>query len=198
MIPQNSHASSGPRFRGEAIAVLLRRWRGTPGVRAAKDGARSVCPKRVLSRAALVLGISPCRVCSFQPLHRGWLHVMRESSQTASIRGKLVIGHSIQLGVFRLGFSEDWDVTIGIFPDGEKLLSLISRPEAGKEVHGSQERVAFEVFLIEIDEQLKRCVNGPDQERDRMIFWLYFRQGMSTKEIASLPTIGLGAKGVGS
>ena len=33
---------------------------------------------------------------------------------------------------------------------------------------------------------------------DRMIFWLYFRQGMSTKEIASLPTIGLGAKGVGS
>jgi hypothetical protein len=31
-----------------------------------------------------------------------------------------------------------------------------------------------------------------------MIFWLYFRQGMSTKEIASLPTIGLGPKGVGS
>jgi len=31
-----------------------------------------------------------------------------------------------------------------------------------------------------------------------MIFWLYFRQGMSTKEIASLPTIGLGVKGVGS
>ena len=31
-----------------------------------------------------------------------------------------------------------------------------------------------------------------------MIFWLYFRQGMSTKEIASLPTIGLRAKGVGS
>ena len=41
-------------------------------------------------------------------------------------------------------------------------------------------------------------LNGPDQERDRMIFWLYFRQGMSTKEIASLPTVGLGAKGVGS
>ena len=31
-----------------------------------------------------------------------------------------------------------------------------------------------------------------------MIFWLYFRQGMSTKEIASLPTIGLSTKGVGS
>jgi len=32
-----------------------------------------------------------------------------------------------------------------------------------------------------------RCLTGPDEERDRMIFWLYFRQGMSTKEIVSLP-----------
>jgi RNA polymerase sigma factor (sigma-70 family) len=71
-------------------------------------------------------------------------------------------------------------------------------PEAGKEVHGSQERIAFGVFLNEIDEHLKHCLTGPDRERDRMIFWLYFRQGMSTKEIASLPTIGLGTKGVGS
>ena len=71
-------------------------------------------------------------------------------------------------------------------------------PEAGREVDGSEEKIAFEVFLNEIDEHLKRCLTGPDQERDRMIFWLYFRQGMSTKEIASLPTIGLGAKGVGS
>src|SRR6266581_502237 len=71
-------------------------------------------------------------------------------------------------------------------------------PEAGNEAHGSQDKIAFEVFLNEIDEHLKRCLTGADQERDRMIFWLYFRQGMSTKEIASLPTIGLGAKGVGS
>lgn len=63
---------------------------------------------------------------------------------------------------------------------------------------GSQEKIEFEIFLKEIDEHLKRCLTGPDQERDRMIFWLYFRQGMSTKEIASLPTIGLTAKGVGS
>jgi len=71
-------------------------------------------------------------------------------------------------------------------------------PEAGEGAHGSQERIAFGVFLNEIDEHLKRCLTGPDQERDRMIFWLYFRQGMSTKEIASLPTIRLGTKGVGS
>ena len=71
-------------------------------------------------------------------------------------------------------------------------------PQAGKEEHGSQERIAFEVFLNEIDECLKRCLTGSDRERDRMIFWLYFRQGMSIKEIASMPTIGLSAKGVGS
>ena len=71
-------------------------------------------------------------------------------------------------------------------------------PEAGNEALGSQERIAFGVLLNEIDEHLKRGLTGPDQKRDRMIFWLYFRQGMSTKEIASLPTIRLGAKGVGS
>lgn len=71
-------------------------------------------------------------------------------------------------------------------------------PEAGREVHGSEEHIASSVFLQEIDEHLKHCLTGPDQERDRMIFWLYFRQGMSTKEIASLPVVGLSAKGVGS
>ena len=72
-----------------------------------------------------------------------------------------------------------------------------SDPQAGKQVHGSQETIAFGVLLREIDEHLKRRLTGPDRERDRMIFWLYFRQGMSTKEIASLP-IGLSVKGVGS
>jgi RNA polymerase sigma-70 factor (ECF subfamily) len=71
-------------------------------------------------------------------------------------------------------------------------------PEAGKEAHGSQEQIAFGVFLKELDEYLQRCLTGPDQERDRMIFWLYFRQGMSTKEIASIPAIGLSPKGIGS
>ena len=71
-------------------------------------------------------------------------------------------------------------------------------PEAGKESHGSGENIAFGVFLQEVDQHLSHCLSGPDSERDRTIFWLYFRQGMSTKEIASLPGIGLGAKGVGS
>lgn len=71
-------------------------------------------------------------------------------------------------------------------------------PEAGNNVNGSQEKIAYQILLNEIDGYLKRSGTGPDQERDRTIFWLYFRQGMTTKEIASLPTIGLSAKGVGS
>ena len=71
-------------------------------------------------------------------------------------------------------------------------------PEIGCEVLGSQDKMAFDIFLKEIDHQLQRCLTGPDQERDRTIFWLYFRQGMSTREIATLPGINLSAKGVGS
>jgi len=71
----------------------------------------------------------------------------------------------------------------------------VSTSDVDPEIPGDQERV---VLLKEIEEHLKRCLTGPDQERDRMIFWFYFRQGMSTKEIASLPTVGLTAKGVGS
>ena len=71
-------------------------------------------------------------------------------------------------------------------------------PEAGIEVHGSEQKIAFHLFLNEIDEHLKWCLTGPDRERDRTIFWLYFRQGMSAREIASLPGMGLGTKGVGS
>lgn len=71
-------------------------------------------------------------------------------------------------------------------------------PQAGDQAHGSEQRIAFGIFLNQIDEYLKRGPAAHEQERDRMIFWLYFRQGMSTREIASLSTIGLGAKGVGS
>ena len=71
-------------------------------------------------------------------------------------------------------------------------------PEASQETRGSQEKITFAVILSEIDDRLEQVLTGPDRQRDRMIFWLYFRQGMSTKEIASLPAIGLTAKGVGS
>jgi RNA polymerase sigma-70 factor (ECF subfamily) len=70
--------------------------------------------------------------------------------------------------------------------------------EAGREVHGSQDRIAYQIMLNQIDAHLKHQLTGADQARDRTVFWLYFQQGMSAREIASLPNIGLGPKGVGS
>ena len=71
-------------------------------------------------------------------------------------------------------------------------------PDADPGTIGGEARMTFEVLLHEIDEQLTCSLAGTDRERDRTIFWLYFRQGMSANEIASLPGIGLTAKGVGS
>ena len=40
--------------------------------------------------------------------------------------------------------------------------------------------------------------SGNTADRDRTIFWLYYRQGLTTKAIATLPAIGLTIKGVES
>jgi RNA polymerase sigma-70 factor (ECF subfamily) len=80
----------------------------------------------------------------------------------------------------------------------EHLSTSAVDPEADPGTSGNEDRLVLEVLLNEIDEYLKRSTAGSDQERDRTIFWLYFRQGMSTNEIASLPSIDLSPKGVGS
>ena len=58
---------------------------------------------------------------------------------------------------------------------------------------GAMER---EVLLEEINRCVETCSAGPDQERDCLIFWLYYQQGMTAKAIAALPTVRLTAKGV--
>jgi RNA polymerase sigma-70 factor (ECF subfamily) len=63
---------------------------------------------------------------------------------------------------------------------------------------GGQAAMEREVLLKQIDRCLETCSEGADQERDRLIFWLYYQQGMSAKDIAALPTVGLTAKGVES
>jgi RNA polymerase sigma-70 factor (ECF subfamily) len=63
---------------------------------------------------------------------------------------------------------------------------------------GIQTEMERHVLLEQIDRCLDLCSEGPDQERDRVIFWLYYQQGMSAKAIAGLPTVGLTAKGVES
>jgi len=63
---------------------------------------------------------------------------------------------------------------------------------------GGQEAMEREVLFKQIDECVECCLEGPDRDRDRAIFWLYYQQGMTAKDIAALPTIGLSAKGVES
>jgi hypothetical protein len=53
-----------------------------------------------------------------------------------------------------------------------------------------------DVFLKQVDDQLQNCAAGSNQERDCLIFWFYYLQGMSAKAIAALVTVKLTAKGV--
>jgi RNA polymerase sigma-70 factor (ECF subfamily) len=71
-------------------------------------------------------------------------------------------------------------------------------PQAQPEDLGGQAAMERQVLLKQIDRCLETCSEGPDQERDRLIFWLYYQQGMSAKAIAALPAVNLGAKGVES
>jgi RNA polymerase sigma-70 factor, ECF subfamily len=82
---------------------------------------------------------------------------------------------------------------------GAKALSIEDvEPRARSWSLGSPDAMEREVLLKEIHRCLETCTVGPDQERDRLIFWLHFQQGMSANAIAGLPTVGLTAKGVES
>jgi len=78
-----------------------------------------------------------------------------------------------------------------------QLLEEVEPPAQGGDM-GGQAAIERGVLLKQIDRCLETCSEGPDQERDRLIFWLYYQQGMSAKAIAALPTVGLTAKGVES
>jgi RNA polymerase sigma-70 factor (ECF subfamily) len=63
---------------------------------------------------------------------------------------------------------------------------------------GGAEAIEREVLLKQIDGVLQNCAAGSNQERDCLIFWFFYLQGMSAKAIAALPTMKLMAKGVES
>ena len=54
------------------------------------------------------------------------------------------------------------------------------------------------ILLREIDAALGRLAAGPHLERDRKLFWLYYRVGLTADAIAGLQSIGLSTKGVES
>jgi RNA polymerase sigma-70 factor (ECF subfamily) len=52
------------------------------------------------------------------------------------------------------------------------------------------------MLIRQIDACLKTILAGPNAHRDRRIFWLYYRVGLTASAIAALPTVGLSTKGV--
>jgi len=54
------------------------------------------------------------------------------------------------------------------------------------------------ILAEQVDACLLAAAPAATRHRDRTIFWLYYRQGLTAKEIASLPRIGLTLKGVES
>ena len=62
----------------------------------------------------------------------------------------------------------------------------------------SFENMERRILLQQIEEALTEIAAGQDQQRNRLIFQLYYRHGMSASAIASMPSIGLTTKGVES
>jgi RNA polymerase sigma-70 factor (ECF subfamily) len=62
----------------------------------------------------------------------------------------------------------------------------------------SSECVERAVLLDQVDACLRAVAPADTRERDRTIFWLYYRQGLTAKEIVELPSVGLSLKGVES
>jgi RNA polymerase sigma-70 factor (ECF subfamily) len=62
----------------------------------------------------------------------------------------------------------------------------------------SPESVERAVLLDEVDACLCAVAPADTRERDRTIFWLNYRQGLTAKEIVELPSVGLSLKGVES
>jgi RNA polymerase sigma-70 factor (ECF subfamily) len=55
-----------------------------------------------------------------------------------------------------------------------------------------------ELLYKEIDSLLCSAVHGETAERDRTIFWLYYRTGLTTAAIAGLPSFNMNPKSVQS
>jgi RNA polymerase sigma-70 factor, ECF subfamily len=76
--------------------------------------------------------------------------------------------------------------------DGEDLCPTVARSISAESL------IERNVLIQQIDACLQIVSAGPSLERDRKIFWLYYRVGLAASAIAALPTIELSTKGVES
>ena len=71
-------------------------------------------------------------------------------------------------------------------------------PMAADDTAGSPQSIERAVLMQQVTRHLDLCLAGPDRDRNRRIFWLHYRAGLSARAIAGLPGIRLSPKGVES
>jgi RNA polymerase sigma-70 factor (ECF subfamily) len=103
-----------------------------------------------------------------------------------------VVSASVANDYFRRVYSEKrgGKVEIAHFVEEQESQTAIdgARPAA---------RIQQNALFAELDQKLRSAPNEIP-ERDRAMFWLYYRQGFTAEEIARLPAVGLTPKGVES
>ena len=123
-----------------------------------------------------------CRLLrSFQPSHPDAFYGYLKVVTANLVHDHFKAAHSAKRGSGAAPVNED-----------SVLASATHSPTAAAE---SSER---RILLKEMDALLLRHAHGPHLERDRRVFWLYYRVGLTASAIATLPVIGLSTKGVES
>jgi RNA polymerase sigma-70 factor (ECF subfamily) len=62
----------------------------------------------------------------------------------------------------------------------------------------SSQSMERRILIEKIEARLQELADEPKFARDYRIFWLYFREGLTAREISELPDIGLTVKGIES
>jgi RNA polymerase sigma-70 factor (ECF subfamily) len=73
-----------------------------------------------------------------------------------------------------------------------------SAPAAPNSTTVGLDPVQRRILMRQIDDILRQELPKEEVERNRLIFWLYYRDGLTASAIAALPSIGLTTKGVES
>jgi RNA polymerase sigma-70 factor (ECF subfamily) len=81
---------------------------------------------------------------------------------------------------------------------GSGAVEVAADPQITSEAGAAGKSSERSILLQQIDGLLSRLAVGQHLERDRRVFWLYYRVGLTANAIASLPAIGLSTKGVES
>jgi len=82
--------------------------------------------------------------------------------------------------------------------DGQKSVSLDALQVDLALAEPLESQLHRRMLFEQIDAILSRTGPSESRIRDRSVFWLYYRQGYSAKEIAALLAVGLTVKGVES